>query len=446
MATLDSPNNFKQYCGSKTVENVYLKFWQWDPAAARYHLSTRIDQPHVGPITGLEFSPSNNSANDASASSMLLLATSSSDGNFKIWQMSSADVVENSPKSTLVWKCRSSGFWQRLPAGPISFSHDGSILAVAYAHSISLWDPLSLTLMKVLHQPSNTIVNLQFSHSSMAPSSTSSFETDTSDIPLVGNSINNASSNDHFLLAGGHDSINVWNILTCKMEWQLFNFTARKIILQPLTGNFVVEMVREKSRYSQNVLICVFNPRSPVPLFTSILPATLGLQLLPCAPLSHSKNPKHLNVVLLNEQKTIELHSTLTSTDRNPLTATVTPHHDSLGQFSSIFGSHSQHANPLEVEMLSAPLKLSNSSMSVLGVAAHCMPSVTKLFDDFMVTLALDDSRKNPSIEQQQNDTVSNKDASDEAPLVATLPARRKKSIKKINIDSLVSLFREHNK
>ncbi len=43
--------------------------------------------------------------------------------------------------SNQCWNCESVGFYKELPVGPADFSQDGSLLAVGFGASLTLWDP-----------------------------------------------------------------------------------------------------------------------------------------------------------------------------------------------------------------------------------------------------------------------------------------------------------------
>jgi NET1-associated nuclear protein 1 (U3 small nucleolar RNA-associated protein 17) len=65
--------------------------------------------------------------------------------------------------------CRSVGDFKDFPASALSFSTDGSLLAVAYKSTITLWDPMSSTFHRSLtftNCVEETITHLAFIPSS----------------------------------------------------------------------------------------------------------------------------------------------------------------------------------------------------------------------------------------------------------------------------------------
>ena len=54
------------------------------------------------------------------------------------------------------WSCESVGYYQDLPASKISFSEDGSLLAVVFDSKITLWEPEICLLKRTLIHSMNT--------------------------------------------------------------------------------------------------------------------------------------------------------------------------------------------------------------------------------------------------------------------------------------------------
>lgn len=150
-------------------EAVTLKFWAWENG--RWVLNTRVEAPHKTDVTALEFHPSPSSR---------MVLTASADRTFKLWERGAAAATvsvahevatASSGKAkaaahtgkhgggggggapgggSFVWSCRSVGFYRDAPATAGSFSADGSVLAVAYGSSVTLWDWRDNTLTRTL--------------------------------------------------------------------------------------------------------------------------------------------------------------------------------------------------------------------------------------------------------------------------------------------------------
>lgn len=57
-----------------------------------------------------------------------------------------------------LWTCDSVGFYRDHPAGVARFSEDGSILAVAFGATLTLWDPDVNVLKAVVSDPGHSEV------------------------------------------------------------------------------------------------------------------------------------------------------------------------------------------------------------------------------------------------------------------------------------------------
>ena len=63
---------------------------------------------------------------------------------FSTWVMFVAE------KGVMVWRCESVGFFRSLPAGDVSFSGDGSLLAVTFGPTLTVWVPETNLLKRSL--------------------------------------------------------------------------------------------------------------------------------------------------------------------------------------------------------------------------------------------------------------------------------------------------------
>jgi WD40 repeat protein len=143
-----------------------LKFWAVSQSASTsrdnqpsYELNTQVMNAHSEKITSLAYHPT-----------LDMCVTTAGDGKFKIWvvvereeqqqqaQQGSATPLPAPPSDAtrladMCWACRSVGFYRDLEATAAAFSPDGSVLAVAYQHIITLWNPYNNTLLSTLTYP-----------------------------------------------------------------------------------------------------------------------------------------------------------------------------------------------------------------------------------------------------------------------------------------------------
>lgn len=139
MATVDSRDD------KITTPELYLKFWAWDPNSQSYILKTRVDYPHSATITSLSFRRGTND-------DMPMAITTSEDKKFKIWHLTS-ELGRHHTADETAWSCRSVGFYRENIPTAACFSDDGSMLAVAFGHILTIWDPTSNTIQGTLTLP-----------------------------------------------------------------------------------------------------------------------------------------------------------------------------------------------------------------------------------------------------------------------------------------------------
>jgi WD40 repeat protein len=134
-----------------TTPNHSLKFWAATASVDAFALNTQVDNPHKDVPIVLRCHPR-----------LPLVVTAAHDHSFKLWELTSVSAVPSasgiappsaSGATTDVWKCRSVGYYKDLPVTAGCFSGDGSCLAVAYSHIITLWSPFSNTLKATLTHP-----------------------------------------------------------------------------------------------------------------------------------------------------------------------------------------------------------------------------------------------------------------------------------------------------
>jgi NET1-associated nuclear protein 1 (U3 small nucleolar RNA-associated protein 17) len=116
LATLD--------CCWTRVPRITLKFWTFNQTTQKFCLNTQVDCPHDGGAVSLRFRPGPSP----------LLASCGKDSKVKLWQFSPSSTAAGS------WSCDSCLTYRGLAAGAVSWSSDGTLLAAAFSHVVTLWD------------------------------------------------------------------------------------------------------------------------------------------------------------------------------------------------------------------------------------------------------------------------------------------------------------------
>lgn len=93
-------------------------------------LNTSINWPHEQGIVNVRIHPGNDEDQD------LIAATSGRDKTFKTWGVVHDQSMHG--KSDW-WNCENIGSYRDLETGPLAFSQDGSVLAVPFGNTLTLW-------------------------------------------------------------------------------------------------------------------------------------------------------------------------------------------------------------------------------------------------------------------------------------------------------------------
>ncbi|XP_017082485.2 LOW QUALITY PROTEIN: WD repeat-containing protein 75 [Drosophila eugracilis] len=124
MATGEVYNDLENFA------EVRLKFWQYNEKLQSYILNTEINLPHEQGFKAITFSNQFQVDN-------LRCATAGEDNVIKVWGITDS---ENIYKRGSMWSCLAQTSYRNLPVGSISFSQDGSLLAVGYGNILALYD------------------------------------------------------------------------------------------------------------------------------------------------------------------------------------------------------------------------------------------------------------------------------------------------------------------
>ncbi|XP_046550835.1 LOW QUALITY PROTEIN: WD repeat-containing protein 75-like [Haliotis rubra] len=205
---------------------MQLKFWLFDQEKQRYEMNTVVDRPHDKALGSLTFRPYN-----SSISSMLPLVVSGGhDRRFKLWTLvDDTDIYRSNSK----WTCDSVGFYREMDTGATAFAEDGSLLAVVFESTITLWDP------------DTNVLRTTFS---------SSFDKKNIRQVLFGRK-----SCCHLLVATTAWQLTVWNLLTCSVQWSV-SIGAVVLVDDPLT--------KYMSVFTHSGDLHVFEPANSKPVFT----------------------------------------------------------------------------------------------------------------------------------------------------------------------------------
>ncbi|OJT02754.1 WD repeat-containing protein 75 [Trametes pubescens] len=242
MATIDSREADEMFRGEE-----YMKIWQWDRKSGFWILNTRIDRPHgLKKATGVAFRPGARTQDD------LLLATTGEDGNIKTWRIRSVQTKSEGVEE--FWVARSTlRFRDEIPSD-VSWSPDGSLLAVSVGSHVAVYDPDTNALCQVVTCPECTTV---------------------SSARFVG------SSGRYMVISGPRDVL-LWDLVSQSLRWHYRSRTAiERPVAHPDEDQFVVmeRIMPATTADSPSTKILIFEPLSSLPVAIRTLPFHLRTAL-----------------------------------------------------------------------------------------------------------------------------------------------------------------------
>ena len=109
-------------CLWASISRILLKFWRWSPQSNNYSLNTQVEFPHQSGVKSMSYQPTKTD------SSVPMLVTLGCDNKAKLWQLDGSS-----------WTCVSCLTFRHRPVESGDWSSDGSILALAFSHTVTLW-------------------------------------------------------------------------------------------------------------------------------------------------------------------------------------------------------------------------------------------------------------------------------------------------------------------
>ncbi|XP_075790283.1 WD repeat-containing protein 75 [Pelodiscus sinensis] len=208
----------------ETELELQMKLWNYDEQTQSFTLNTRINMPHEGHVTALCFRDT-----DELEDRTPTLVTAGKDGRFKVWVLENDSDAE---KPSMGWSCDFVGSYHNYPANTCCFSEDGSLLAVSFERTVTVWDSDTWDLKCTFCHPPGKIRNLCFGRLSCSKY-------------LLGTTDNG------FLCC--------WNLLSCALEWSA---QLNIMVLQP---DPLSENIAAFSRLVDSSDLFIFKPNEPRP-------------------------------------------------------------------------------------------------------------------------------------------------------------------------------------
>ncbi|XP_029461844.1 WD repeat-containing protein 75 [Rhinatrema bivittatum] len=356
-----------------TELELQLKLWSYDEKIQSFVLNTNINMPHEDQITSLCFQDI-----DASENATPTLVTASKDGRFKVWLLrDDSDIYRQSTG----WSCEFVGSYHSYQATNCCFSEDGSLLAVSFQETITIWESDTWDLKCTFCQPPGKIRGLCFGR---------------------------LSCSKYLLATTDNGFLCCWNLLTSELEWST---SLNIIILQP---DPLSENIAAISWLSEDSDLFVFKPNEPRPFYVQKNVCRGKVQWAVFVPRDvpdslSSERHQWLNrsqLYFLTETQDLMTFSTQTPEERLKSLSKQLAVEESLPvtPFYVLLGKHRQQ----QKEVLDADLgKASAHSLPAAGsltikellhTPAHVLPPAASLCSIFINSLLI--PKENKSIEE----------------------------------------------
>ncbi|TMW69027.1 hypothetical protein Poli38472_001183 [Pythium oligandrum] len=386
-----------------------LRFWKRRENGS-FYVHTAIDAPHGGSrVSAMAYSPS--PYNEC-------VVTGDVNGEFKVWKkttvVTAASAQGNNPQkqqpqqitnevSTTVWHCQSVVKFRESAISTIAFAKDGSLLAVAYGHLLTLWDISTMALRGVLSSADGQRIKRVLFPSASSP----------------------------YVVVLTDDELQVWNLLTLSLWWRYVISSTAQCLLSPTKpgrDEFVVALQIEKE-----YVVLVFKPESAVPV---------QIQRVPFSKVestddiwSLTVHPKHGELVIVDTASNLwrmgdareDTRAERRAQDVDADEAVLTPLAAMFKQARREFQSKRQQQQKQSREVTS------DGTAALFDAPAHVLPSMTSLYRSFMDKMMAkpsstaqdgeqDASKKNKKKQSKKRKKANQSAAADEEPVVTTKP------------------------
>ncbi|RMC18385.1 hypothetical protein DUI87_04271 [Hirundo rustica rustica] len=210
-----------------TDPELQLKLWFYHEEAQSFVLNTTINTPHDNHITDMCFRDMDELGDDS-----LILVTTGRDCVFKVWVM--VEDTDPEAQQSVSWSCDFVGSYHNYQATNCCFSEDGSLLAVSFEETVTVWDSLTWDLKCTFCHPPGNIRKICFGR---------------------------LTCSKYLIGATDYGFLCCWNLLTCALEWSAH---LNVVVLEP---DPLSEHIAAVSWLSKESSLFVFKPNEPRPIY-----------------------------------------------------------------------------------------------------------------------------------------------------------------------------------
>ncbi|NXU49613.1 WDR75 protein, partial [Turnix velox] len=359
--------------GEVAEPELQLKLWFYDEETQSFKLNTRINMPHEDHITDMCFRDMDGLEDDS-----LILVTTGRDCVFKVWVM--VEDTDPEAQQSVSWSCDFVGSYHNYQAMSCCFSEDGSLLAVSFEETVTVWDSITWDLKCTFCHPPGKIRNICFGR---------------------------LTSSKYLIGATDHGFLCCWNLLSCALEWSAhLNIS----VLQP---DPLSEYIAAVSWLSKESSLFVFKPNEPRPVYIQRNLCRERIQLAAFIPRDEPEtvgSEKYLwlqrsQLFFLTDTQELLTLSTKSLQERLTLSSKQLAVEEGLHAtpFSLLLGKHRQLQSQEDTDLgkILVHNKCEQDSPAVkelMQTPAHVLPSASFLCPIFINSLLF--SKENKSVEE----------------------------------------------
>ncbi|NWR84589.1 WDR75 protein, partial [Furnarius figulus] len=356
-----------------TDPELELKLWFYEEETQSFKLNTRINTPHDNRITDMCFRDMDELEDDS-----LILVTAGRDCVFKVWAM--VEDTDPEAQQSVSWSCDFVGSYHNYQATNCCFSEDGSLLAVSFEETVTLWDSVTWDLKCTFCHPPGNIRNICFGR---------------------------LTCSKYLIGATDYGFLCCWNLLTCALEWSAH---LNVVVLQP---DPLSEHIAAVSWHSKESSLFVFKPNEPRPIYIQRNLCKEKILLAAFVPRDEPETTGPEKYLWLRRSQLFFLTDTqeLMTFSTKPLEERLTPSSKQLAveeslpmtPFSLLLGKHRHQQSQEDIDLgkLVVHNKHDQASPAVkelLHTPAHVLPSASFLCPIFINSLLI--SKENKSAEE----------------------------------------------
>uniref|UniRef100_A0A8C4ULE2 WD repeat domain 75 n=1 Tax=Falco tinnunculus TaxID=100819 RepID=A0A8C4ULE2_FALTI len=377
-----------------TDPELQLKLWFYDEETQSFKLNTRINMPHEDHVTDMCFRDMDELEDDS-----LILVTAGRDCVFKVWVMvEDTDPEGKYAQQSVSWNCDFVGSYHNYQATNCCFSEDGSVLAVSFEETVTVWDSVTWDLKCTFCHPPGKIRNICFGR---------------------------LTCSKYLIGATDHGFLCCWNLLSCALEWSAH---LNILVLQP---DPLSEYIAAVSWLSKESSLFVFKPNEPRPIYIQRNLCKEKIQLAAFIPRDEPETVGSEKYLWLRRSQLFFLTDTqeLMTLSTKSLEERLTPSSKQLAveeslpvtPFSLLLGKHRCQQSQQDIDLGKRVVQNKHEQDSpavkeLLHTPAHVLPSASFLCPIFINSLLISKENKSAEVAADEVEMESEKaeDESDE--------------------------------